>query len=378
MLIPSLDGGGAQRVIALLARGLSSQKYEVHLGLVTQNEILSPDFPSTIRIHPLGSTRVRNSVFALLRLVHTLKPHLIISGMAHLNFLVLMLRPLFPANTRVIVRQASNPSAKFASRRWTDNSRLLYRVFYPRADRIICQTRAMAMEIIRLTGVPDTRVRRLPNPVDVQAIPASQSPNPHPPNPHLWTGPGPHLLAVGRLSPEKGFDLLLHAFASLRVCFPGAKLTIAGEGGERRNLEAICDSLELRGSVCLPGNVADPSLYFSGATAFVLSSRHEGLPNALLEAASAGLPIVALPAGAGVTELLSGKPGIWLASEVSSRSLTRSLLLALRALRPNDRFAHSWTAQFAMDQAIPCYEDLIDETLANGVNPRSIKLARMP
>jgi glycosyltransferase involved in cell wall biosynthesis len=95
----------------------------------------------------------------------------------------------------------------------------------------------------------------------------------------------------------------------------------------------------------------------------VLPSRHEGLPNALLEAAAAGLPIVALPACEGLVELLRGQLGVWLAPEISAEALAASLLSALHALQPNERFAHPFVEAFRLDRAIEAYESLIDQSL---------------
>jgi glycosyltransferase involved in cell wall biosynthesis len=95
----------------------------------------------------------------------------------------------------------------------------------------------------------------------------------------------------------------------------------------------------------------------------VLSSRHEGMPNALLEAAAAGLPIVALPASGGVADLLRDQPGTWLAREVSSTALAASLLEALADLRPGQRFTHEFIEPFRKDRAIHAYEDLIEATV---------------
>jgi glycosyltransferase involved in cell wall biosynthesis len=111
------------------------------------------------------------------------------------------------------------------------------------------------------------------------------------------------------------------------------------------------------------GHVASPWSHFPAAALFVLPSRHEGLPNALLEAAAAGLPIVALPASVGVVDLLRDQPGVWLAPQVSEDSLATSLLAALRALRPGERFAHPFVEVFRIDLAIQAYENLIDQSL---------------
>jgi glycosyltransferase involved in cell wall biosynthesis len=358
LLIPHLGGGGAERVFVLLARGLSREKYELHLGTVTSGGASADALPPHVTIHKLGATRVRNAAIRLLRLVRRLKPDVIVSGMFHLNFLVLLLRPLFPRATRVLVRQNGTVSASLAQDALPVYTRLLYRLLYRRADCVICQTAAMAADLARELAMDEDRMAILHNPLDVDAIHAAveRSPNKR-------AGPGPHLLAVGRLSREKGFDLLLEAFQLVRESFPAAALLIAGAGSEEAALRAQCRALGLEGGVRFAGHVEQPAEYFSGASLFVLSSRHEGMPNALLEAAAAGLPLVALPASDGVANLLRGHPGAWLAPQVSAAALGTTLLQALAELQPGQRFSHAFIEPFRMDQATRAYEELIDATI---------------
>jgi glycosyltransferase involved in cell wall biosynthesis len=355
LLIPHLGGGGAEQVTALLSAGLSRRKYELHLGLVTQADVGPKALPPGVTIHPLGAHRVRNGAFRLISLVRKLKPDVILSGMAHLNLLILLLRPFFPPGTRVLVRQNGSVSA---SAGLSGATRAFYRLLYRHADRVVCQTRAMAGELIHELGIPEERLAVLPNPVDVEAIRATAEDNPS-----LWTGPGPHLLAVGRLSREKGFDLLLQALSTVRERFPHADLLIAGTGQEEAALKALCRNLGLEAAVRFAGHVDRPAAYFPGAALFVLSSRHEGLPNALLEAAAGGLPIVALPASQGLAELLRDQPGAWLAPEISSAALAASLRAALEVLQPGERFAHAFIEEFRIERAIHAYESLIDAVL---------------
>jgi glycosyltransferase involved in cell wall biosynthesis len=216
----------------------------------------------------------------------------------------------------------------------------------------------MAKDLAGELGIPEERLEVLPNPVDVDEIRDAIEENPD-----LWTDPGPHLLAVGRLSWEKGFDLLLRAMVTVREQFPQADLVIAGAGPEETALKALCRELGLEASVRFAGHIDRPSACFPGASVFVLSSRQEGLPNALLEAAAGGLPIVAAPASEGVADLLRGQPGVWLAPEVSASALAATLLAALEVLRPGERFAHSFIDEFRLDRAIHAYEDLIDSVL---------------
>jgi glycosyltransferase involved in cell wall biosynthesis len=366
LLIPHLGDGGAERVTELLARSLSAEKYELHLGLITQAQT-GEELPSWVHVHAMGAQRVRSGAFNLLRLVHRLKPDLILSGMFHLNFLVLLLRPFFPPNTRVMVRQNGTVSSALAFGGLPGYTRLLYRLLYHRADQVICQTQSMADDITNELRIEQSRLTVLPNPVDVEEIRSSVGPKPAPQTVSC-TDTSSRLLAMGRFSPEKGFDLLLRAFASIRPEFPEASLLIAGAGPEEVKLKTLCRALELDPAVRFSEPIDRPWSLFAEATLFVLPSRHEGLPNALLEAASGGLPLVALPASGGIMDLLRDQPGVWLAPEVSAEALAASLLTALRALRPGERFAHPFVETFRIDRAISAYENLIDRMLIENRN----------
>lgn len=361
LLIPHLGGGGAERVTALLARGFSAEKYELHLGLITQGEIGEEGLPFWVHPHALGARRVRIGAFRLLRLVRRLQPDLILSGMYHLNFLVLLLRPFFPRRTRVLVRQNGTVSSALAFEAHPRFTRLLYRVLYRRSDWVICQTQSMAEDLARELGIEESRLAVLPNPVDVEEIRSSIGLTPA-----AEAAQGRQLLAVGRLAPEKGFDLLLRALVPVRREFPGIRLLIAGTGPAEAALKAECRELGLDDAVSFAGHVRRPWSLFPAATLFVLSSRHEGLPNALLEAAAGGLPIVALPASGGVVELLGDQPGVWLAPAISEGALAASLLAALGSLRPGERFAHPFVEAFRIDSALLAYERLIDQALQRG------------
>jgi glycosyltransferase involved in cell wall biosynthesis len=386
LLIPHLGGGGAEQVAALLARGLSREKYDLHLGVVTgalrasiaQSAVPPGGIPAGIAMHALDAPRVRSGAVKLLRLVRRVRPDIILSGMFHLNFLVVLLKPFFPRGTRILLRQNGTLSADLASGDLPPGTRFLYRSLYRRADCVICASRAMADDLISTIGLPSHLAAMLPNPLDLEAIVAARQ------HPAPWPGPGPHLLAMGRLVPEKGFDLLLDAFAALQAQLPAAGLVIAGAGPEARALKAQCGRLGIAHAVRFPGHVENPYAFFPGATLFVLSSRREGMPNALLEALAGGLPVVAFPASGGVVEMLRDRPGAWLAPEISAAALAGTLLSALEALRSqrqDPQGGHNATLRLEPDSwqeglvtappsqppsssAIAAYEALIDRIFA--------------
>jgi glycosyltransferase involved in cell wall biosynthesis len=321
-------------VITLLAKELPQEKYEVHLGLVTAAEALPSDLPPWVEVNALGAGRVRNGAFPLLRLIWRLKPDVILSGAAEVNLFALLLRPFLPPRTRILVRQNGTVSWALAHGGVPRYTRWLYRLLYPRADGVICQSRAMAEELTRELNLSEEKTEVLPNPVDLKRISEAMD------APKVRIGPGPHLLAVGRLSGEKGFDLLLHALVTVRERFPGIDLIVAGEAREESSLKALCRRFYLETAVSFVGHIERVHAFFPGTTLFVLSSRFEGMPNSLLEASAAGLPIEATPASEGIVDLLRDQPGAWLAPECTTEALAKTLIAALESIRPGDRFRH--------------------------------------
>lgn len=354
LLIPHLGTGGAQHVTATLARHLDPNKYEVHLALLTQSASTGALFPDAIRIHCLGGKRARLSVLSLLALVRHVHPQVIFIGMAHLVPLILLLRAMLPAQTRIIVRQNGSLSSLFDAIRPLPRS--ILSLAYKRADAIICQTQFRADEVQQEFHLPRARVHVLPNPIDPRSIRQADS--------FSSQKRDPYLLAVGRLVPEKGFDLLLDAFALLQKDFPTLRLLIAGSGRCRTALEFQASLLGLRSDVEFLGDVRDPSQYFCDALAFVLCSREDELPNALLEAAASGLPIVATPASPGISSLLAGQHGVWLTHDASAVALEQSLRIGLTAIQPSQRFAHDWIQPFALAPAIAAYERVFEQAVS--------------
>jgi glycosyltransferase involved in cell wall biosynthesis len=211
----------------------------------------------------------------------------------------------------------------------------------------------MAKDLALALGIADEQIAVLPNPVDFAGIRAAAD------EPAVRSGAGPQLLAVGRLSPEKGFDLLLNALVVVREQFPEAHLILAGAGPEETALKLLCRELRLERAVFFAGQVDQPYKYFASTTLFVLPSRHEGMPNALLEAAAAGLPLAATPASGGVEDLLHGRPGAWVATEITANALAVTIITALENLQPSQRFSHSF---FASKAGIVQHESLERDT----------------
>lgn len=365
LLIPHLGGGGAERVLANLARYLDPASFEIHLVLFVPDLPGAIAPPAWVHTHRFERKRVRNGWRPLLTLLRKLKPDVILSGMAHLNFLVLLLKPALPRHTAVLVRQ--NTTASSSAEGWF--GRLAYRLLYPLADAIVCQSESMARDLVEYFAVPESKLRVLANPIDVEGIRTSISrikePSPWP------EGAWPRVLCVGRLAYEKGFDLMLRAIASLKPTYPQLHAILIGEGRERQALEELARDLQLDETVTFSGHRTDIAPFYSGATLFVLPSRYEGMPNALLESAAAGLPLVATPCCEGVVQLLEDAPGAWLSEHRTAESLAECMAGALEQLAALPvkarRFEHRFIAPFEAGIAIEAYASML-KSFANNMD----------
>ena len=364
LAIPHLGGGGAERVIANLAQHLDPQRFEIHLVLFADDGPGAEASPEWVIVHRFGASRVRNAWLRLLRLIRAERPDVILSGMAHLNFLLLLLKPFFSRRTAILIRQNTTASAAA-----TDVlTRLAYRYLYPRANRIICQSQEMADDLSRSFSIVPEKLVVLTNPVDIAGIRAAYAAQTESPS-----AAAHHLLCVGRLSPEKGVDLLLHSLPAVKAIHPNIHLTILGTGSAANFVQQLAVDLGLESTVTFAG-YADPAAYYAITTLFVLPSHYEGMPNALLEAAAAGLPIVATPCSLGVTDLLHDAPGTWITPAIDPEAIAQTILTALaelnRSLNAPARFNHAFLAPFELPTAIAAYASLLENT----VNPQSLAM----
>ena len=142
--------------------------------------------------------------------------------------------------------------------------------------------------------VPKEKLAFLPNPL--AAAPSSET--------IAFTAPT--VITVGRLVEQKGIDVLLAAWEKVAAAMPGWRLALVGDGPLEGELKAQARKLGIADSIDWFGHVSDPYPLLRGAEFFVMTSRFEGTPNALLEAMACGLPAVVSDASPGPCELIGG------------------------------------------------------------------------
>jgi len=309
LFLPSLRGGGAERVMVNLARGFSDRGFDVDLVLAGAGGRYLAQVPPGVRVVNLHASRVLASLPGLVRYLRRERPRVLFSALDHANVVALWASKLAAVPCRVVVSVHSTISyaARTAS---TARARLmpyLVRRFYPWADAIIAVSQGVAEDLARITGLPRERIQAIYNPIVAVEIMEKAAE----PLEHAWFQPGqaPVILSVGRLVPAKDYPTLIRAFAVVRAQYP-VRLMVLGEGDERANLELLVDELGLTDDVSLPGFVDNPYKFMARAAVFVLSSRREGFGNVLAEAMTVGTPVVSTDCPSGPAEILeSGKWG---------------------------------------------------------------------
>lgn len=297
-----MQGGGAERVAALLCNHWAGQGHEVLL-VPTFSGGGTCLYPLDQRIRLVyladraGTTRktpwsMARRLLVMRRMAQEFKPDAIVSFLTHVNVAALM--ATWGLGVRVVVSERIHPPAMALGRilpwlrRWT----------YPWASAVVMQTQQGLRWLQEAS--PRSRGVVVPNPC---LLPLPEGEPRIPPEAVVAEGRR-ILLAVGRLAEQKSFDRLIEAYARVSQRFPDWDLVILGEGGERSSLEAQALAAGLSRCVHLPGRVGNMADWYRRAGLFVLSSRFEGFPNGLMEAMAHGVPAVSFDCDAGPADLI--------------------------------------------------------------------------
>ena len=366
LVIYGLSGGGAERVISILANYWVAQGWEVTLMmLVDSNQPCFYALDPRIQLKSVGLAKNSSNALAaicntwqrvtcLRREITADRPDVVISFMNSVN--VYNILACWNLDIPTIVSEHTYPGATDANKIW----QMLMKWSYRYADAIAVLTQNAVPFYPATQGY---RTIVMPNPI-------------LPLQPVVTTAqllPTPSLIAVGRLDPRKGFDLLLRAFHQIHDRHPDWQLTILGEGEIRAELEDLRSQLQLTDRVHLPGAVQNVPDYLHQAELFVMPSRVEGFPMALCEAMVAGLPVLAADCLSGPRDIIEdGVNGVLVATEDVD-----ALAAGLDTLM-SDRLKRQYLAQnaphildrFGLERVMAMWTDAI-ETVIDRVSKRS-------
>jgi len=352
-LIPTLTGGGAEKVIVTLLKALDRSRFRLAVGVVDMRKaVFRAEIPSDIEFIDLGTTRVRYALPKIVALIWQRRPDVVFSTLGHLNLALAIVRPLLPRGVCFIARETSIVSCTLQSYRWPTVWAALYRWFYKRHDLLVCQSRYMQDNLVEQFGYPSQRSVVINNPVDSDLIRERSAA----PLDHSGWGEGKiRLIAAGRMNPVKGFDLLIEAIALLAD--PRIHLVLLGEGPLLDDLKQIACAWGVADQIEFVGFKSNPYSWFARADAFVLSSRHEGFPNVVLEALACGTPVIATPAPGGVREILDSITECVVAEAVSGEALAKAISYWVDG--PRKRADNAAIESYALVRIVSQYETML-------------------
>jgi glycosyltransferase involved in cell wall biosynthesis len=301
IFLPNLDGGGAERMMVNLAGALAEAGVEVDLVLARARGPYLREVAKAVRVMDLGARGVAASLPELVRYLMRERPDAVITTLVHASVIAVIAGKVAPVPTRIFVRMANTYSHSAARNLRGRVSGWVFPRVLPWADGVIAVSEGVADDLRRCVAMPPGRIHTIYNPVVTDDLhERAGAPPPHP-----WLRPGepPVILGVGRLTTQKDFPTLLRAFARVRE-HGEARLIILGEGEERGRLHDLAAQLGVATDVAMPGFVDNPFVYMAHARVFVLSSRWEGLPGALIQAMACGCPVVSTDCPSGPREIL--------------------------------------------------------------------------
>jgi GalNAc-alpha-(1->4)-GalNAc-alpha-(1->3)-diNAcBac-PP-undecaprenol alpha-1,4-N-acetyl-D-galactosaminyltransferase len=318
IVISDLGAGGTQRVLINL---LSAWHKQYRIALITLSDAVNDFYqlPNGVTRFSIQGVNKSNNIlqgvsanirrlWRLRSLIVRCQPRWVLSFIAPTNILtILATRGL---STKVIISERNDPAKQSFGKHWD----LLRKIYYRYADSVTANSHGALQQM--QAYVPKRKLHWVPNPL---VPPTAMS------VPIMFNKPT--ILAVGRLHPQKAYDILLPAFAAFEKQFPAWQLVILGDGPLKEPLQQFALQLGISEAVAFQGNVPNPFDYYRAATLFVLASRHEGSPNVLLEAMYCGLPAIITNASPGPLEYITHAVNGWVVEKENITALSQAMCL---------------------------------------------------
>ena len=297
-VVPALGVGGMELALSRVVRGTSDMGFRHSIVCLKGDAVIRDQFDSSVAIFCMHARPNELGLpLRLRKIIKQVRPTVVHArnwgAWPDVALARLLVSPRVPL---IFSFHGLDTSRRMPFRR-----RFACRILAGITQRIFTVSEASRRMLIEHVGLPARRIEVIPNGVDTESFRPGAS---RKRRAAFIVG------SVGSLTPVKNHALLIHAAAALIAGGQEVEVRLAGEGLERDPLESLADSLGIAARVRLPGHVADIPGFLQRLDAFVLPSRSEAHPNALLEAMACGLPCVATRVG-GVDEVLdAGRVGM--------------------------------------------------------------------
>ncbi len=337
-VVPSLRGGGAEKVASSLFESMQSSAENIKLVLVLFERNLLGSFGQNVDIRYLSVSSNKNIIYTikkffwviyrLSKIIQNESPCTILSFMDYSNVVSIIGNWLSGRKNKVIISVHILPTDdlyKYATDFWKKIMGVLIKSLYNKANSIIAVSQGVRNDLVENFRIDKRKIHVIHNPIDLNKIDllSLEDVSERPLNEDI-----PIILSVGRLSKQKGFEYLLKAFSVLKGK-RDARLIILGEGEEEPNLKELSKSLGVDEKVFFLGFKDNPYKYMKRSTIFVLSSLYEGFGIVIVEAMACGIPVIATKSYVGIEDIIEHEKNGLLVPVADENALAESILRLL-------------------------------------------------
>ncbi len=313
----SMDGGGSEKQLLYLLKGLDRERFEPVLYLLYESGVLLDELPNDVKriaywsenTFPRWNWPGRIHRLQVQHLAKVLRHEQIDAVYDRLFHMTLITGPATElTHTPRVSTIVSPPQFDLmrSEKRWITMKKRALHHAYSTAKALLAVGEGTAENASEFYNIPRADFQVMLSPIDIEKIDSESQ--------KAWTGPvlrpnRKHIISIGRLSDEKGHRYLLQAYAKYLVAtkmdlVPAADLHLVGDGVLRKELQSLAASLDVADSVFFHGQVHSPYALLKQCDLLCLPSLYEGMPNALLEAMACKVPVLATNTTQGAGELL--------------------------------------------------------------------------
>ncbi len=362
-IIPSLVGGGAERVLIHLINHLDKEKYSICLVLFEDILDYKDDLNFSGEILCLDK-KSRWDFFKLIlkvrKIIKTYQPDTVLCFLHYTNIVTVMASLFLKRKFKLILCERDYPPKYLPKTRFKYLRRWLIKFTYRKADTILAVSKSIARVLEEDFNIKSEIIKTIYNPVILDKIKdLCQKEIEHP---FFVDERAQIILGVGRLVGQKRFDRLLRTFSLVRKKQDRVYLIILGEGELRKELENLSLELGVDKWTDFVGFQLNPYAWLHKADIFVLSSDYEGFPNVILEAMACGIPVISTDCPSGPNEIIiNGQNGILVPIE-DEKALAEATLKLLTNDNLRTKFSEEGKKKaqtLSIDKILPQYEEVI-------------------
>jgi len=348
-LLPSLEFGGAEKVMVLLYNHINRVEFEPYF-CVFKNGILYKKISENNKITILNKDKVTHGIFGLLKTIYKINPDIVFSTHSHLNAIICLIKKIKLINSKVVIRESNFLSIQQSSSMSFYVKNIvtwLIKQAYPVADHIICQTEEMKKDLQLFLSNSKINPVVIYNPIE--DIPG-----------YIKNLTAPRIITIGRLEKQKNHPLIIEAFDLIKNSIPH-HLVIIGDGSERDSINKLIESKGLTNRVKLVGFVENVWDEYSGSSLFVLPSKYEGFPNVIIEAMANSVPVISTNCPSGPKEIIEDNVNGLLSPLEDKKILSEKMLYVLQNKEFSEMIrnnAYEFVSKYLISNIVKEYESV--------------------